>query len=159
MKMNTMNHFDINEWRNYITNDSNNLIRLRMEEHLLVCEECLELYMNVCEEMTNYSAIKKIHPEFVDKVMKEIKIKKTSSNYLISKARNRLITYYVVAACMTMLITITGTFDVVQRNTKEAMTVFTNKLGPPVKKAYLNGWSERLTDRTKNIIKKLDENI
>ncbi|MGE5329558.1 MAG: hypothetical protein ACM3KR_08630 [Deltaproteobacteria bacterium] len=147
-----MNHFDSNEWKKYINEQLEEEMKKQMEEHLATCDLCLELYVMLCEEQCNDSGLIRVQADFSDKVLGEIKSIKRKDT-----GRKKEIVNYVIAASLTLFITASGTFQTLYQKTKQAVSSVPN-IGF-TEKLFINGWSENLTNGTKNIINKINEKI
>lgn len=156
--MNTMKHFERNEWMKYVSNQVDSEKRSRMEEHLYTCEECLQTYIVALEEADNHSVTDHIHPNFTDKVINKIKVNELKTKQRRETSQAYKLAVYAVAACMTLLITFSGALETLDLNLK-GMTDGISNRPRTVENMFINGWSDRLTQGTKDIIKKIDSNI
>lgn len=148
-----MRHFNKDEWEAY----SNSLIDKntanRMDEHLLICDACLKTYLSITEK-TSFKADAVINsPEFTDRVMNKIKkIDKQSSSKRICKNIRKEIIYYCAAACLTLFFTFNGVFQYIFDSVPYAANSIAS-LSQTTQKVFMNGWSERLTNKTEGVLK------
>lgn len=150
--MSAIKHFDKKEWTEYVANKTSPEKSSQMEEHLYLCDKCLEIYISVSEKTENHSAVDQIHSGFTDRVMEKI-IKKPKE-----KSQAYKLAVYSIAACMTLLITFSGTFERLNMNVKGITASITNR-PKAVENIFMSGWSERLTEENRDIIEKIDSNI
>lgn len=143
-----MNHFKKEEWILFVKDLINDNKKIKMEDHLLECDECLNLYLQAVEEIEIPNTKDLLNHELIENVINEIKKETKPTN--ISK----LLTYYTCAACITLVLISSGFFDFVKnelfRYTDSAMTIASSQL---VYKKYIDSnISEKLVDKTSNVL-------
>jgi len=152
MRMSMLRHFDLNEWKKYINEQFDEEMKRQMEEHLVTCDLCLEIYVALCEEQNNDSVIVQNQTDFSDRILQKIRFAKKKE----TKRKKEIINYFI-AASLTLLITVSAPFEMLYQKTKQVVSDNSN-IGF-MEKMFINGWSENLTNGTKNIISKIDERI
>jgi len=150
--MSMLRHFDLNEWKKYINEQFDEEMKRQMEEHLVTCDLCLEIYVALCEEQNNDSVIVQNQTDFSDRILQKIRFAKKKE----TKRKKEIINYFI-AASLTLLITVSAPFEMLYQKTKQVVSDNSN-IGF-MEKMFINGWSENLTNGTKNIISKIDERI
>jgi len=126
-----------------------------IEEHLLMCEECRDKYMQIVECYHMNDMENSISLEFTDNVMKSIKSEPVR-NKVIKKKKvvPEVFVYYVAAACITLLFSFSGVFDSLAGGFS-CMTASIAQTPVTIEKNVSNGWTERLTKDTSIMISKL----
>lgn len=95
-----MKHFDNVQWKAYMLNQVSEKQREEMEDHLLECADCMQVYFSIAEENLPSEAVISINSS----VMNQIQQDRHNSRLKIFK-------YYVAAASVTIFLTATGSFD------------------------------------------------
>lgn len=138
-----MEHFKKDEWIRYAMDLVDEKTRLVMEEHLLHCDICLELYSDVVSESLETN-IEYPQPDFSKKVMKKIITDASMRN-------KKKFIYYVAVASITLMLTFSGTFNFI--GSKFSM-VSSNVISK--QKNYNSfikyGWTEKLFHKTFNVL-------
>lgn len=148
-----MEHFSLDEWRDFAADLISEEKRQIMEEHLLNCDYCLETYTNILTEASDLSP-EFSSSEFTHKVMKEVIVHgnyKTSSKKIVRNNFHRTFMYYVTAASITLILTASGAFNYAAYKLPIASAHVVGVHMDPGK--FINsGWTNRLVDKTSNII-------
>jgi len=154
-----MTHFDRTMWTLFTQDKIDKKTYDEMMQHLECCTQCLETYMSTVEDTCRASAEILISPEFTDTVMSKVETRAVKSYPVnkpvkVSKPPNVFV-YYAAAACITLILSFSGAFqfllDDVPKTSGKA-----DKPRSGVEKIFLNGWSDRLTNITKNLINKIN---
>ncbi|NLM21496.1 MAG: hypothetical protein GX207_07090 [Peptococcaceae bacterium] len=97
--------------------------RILLEEHLLQCDSCLNLYLKLTDEYVGQLGTSDLSPDFVDRVMAMVQEEQSlaaepksqdSSGAKIQEKKNarlNLLIGYCAAACLAMFFWIGGWFD------------------------------------------------
>ncbi|MFS0862765.1 hypothetical protein [Fredinandcohnia sp. 179-A 10B2 NHS] len=102
-----MKHYNTDEWLAYINDKIPELKREEMEEHLLLCDQCLEVYMNLLEDKAEELPI--IQNEgFTDETLRNLPKKKQKQKKLDLQSP---IFHYGVAAAVTFILMTSGFFQ------------------------------------------------
>lgn len=72
-----------NEWRAYLVGDIPEEERLEMEEHLLRCDHCLQVYLNLLEEQSTQEY--GLRKDFTERVLSEIQSEKNPAVLTLSE--------------------------------------------------------------------------
>ncbi len=109
-----MTHYTLNQWQAYIQGDE--LDRASMDNHLLECDACMEIYVIVLEELNEILPQITNIKAFSDKVFTEIKslpYKNTITQQAQSNKRwyTNTFFHYTIAASLTILLVGSGIFD------------------------------------------------
>jgi predicted anti-sigma-YlaC factor YlaD len=151
-----MEHFSLDEWHDFAAGSISDEKRQIMEEHLLNCDSCLEMYTEILTE-TSDSSYEFSSPEFTHKVMKEVIAQanyKASTGNIARNNFHRTFMYYVAAASITLALTASGIFNYAAYKlplaSAHAVSIHVDPL-----KFINNGWTDRLASKTSNIIENI----
>ncbi|MGP4041241.1 hypothetical protein ACTWP4_15275 [Gracilibacillus sp. D59] len=98
-----MNHFSKDALLTYFNSDSD--LENEIEKHLLECERCTNLYVSLIEDIEINAELSE---DFTDTTVQQIeKILPSPSK----TKQNKVVTHYLVAAGLTILLTLTGVFQ------------------------------------------------
>lgn len=100
-----MNHFSYEQWKQYVKSEINESVREDYDNHLYSCDQCLEVYLNVVDELENELPAIKDQDEFTNLIMEKVVQQKKIPFY------QSTIFHYAVAAAMTILFISTGVFQ------------------------------------------------
>ncbi|MDX8046208.1 hypothetical protein SH601_09415 [Gracilibacillus sp. S3-1-1] len=98
-----MTHITKDMLRSYIEGETE--YAEHIDQHLLECDECVALYMSVLDDIEMNSTLSS---DFTDKTIQQIE--KTTVTPKRNK-KNHLLVHYLVAAGLTMLLTVSGVFQ------------------------------------------------
>lgn len=147
-----MKHYSREEWQEYKAGGPDADRLLAMEEHLYLCDSCLEVYLETFTEAEVAKAAAILSPRFTAEVLAQLgppqqKLQPKSKSQIMSTYRLRLFTYYVAAACITFMLIFSGVFDLLagQVSPKVAKyTIWENRL----EKRIPANWSAGLITKT-----------
>ncbi|WP_353093110.1 hypothetical protein [Tissierella praeacuta] len=109
-----MKHYDYVEWVLYKNNLLDDEIHEKMEEHLLLCDECMEIFLSLIDEKDIEMAEAFIPEDFTDKVLGSIKnitpVKRTVKKKTKGKVSNDFFIYYASVASVAIILTAGGFF-------------------------------------------------
>jgi len=99
-----MNHYSNEKWTFYKQGILSSEESRKMEDHLLECDQCLEIFLSLVDSDEIQVASELISPKFTDTVIHAVNKK--------SKVRSKnLFTYYVAAALVTLILMSSGFFE------------------------------------------------
>jgi hypothetical protein len=144
-----MRHYSKAEWLWFINNDSGTVLHEEMQEHLLVCDECMMLYLELIDKI-NMEEVPATE-DFTDKVMELVHREKVeAAKRRLNQKRVNTLIYYVSAASLTLLLTGVGTFQDIY---KGLSSVEKQAFETPQKQSlFMSGWTDRLTDETSKFL-------
>jgi len=139
-----MNHYSNEKWTFYKQGILSSEESRKMEDHLLECDQCLEIFLSLVDNDEIQVASELISAEFEDTVMGSVNKKPKIKN-------KNLFTYYVAAALVTLILTSSGFFEtlittvpyasqtaVVQKNFRQ--------------ENFIMNFSEKVVNKTSNFI-------
>ncbi len=108
-----MTHFDQQQWRLFYEGRLNGEELQQMEDHLLRCESCNELFLNCMADDDICEAASVIPADFNRRTMEHIKksTRTPARKDLSQQKRRRLLVYYVAAAAVTLVLMQGGVFQ------------------------------------------------
>ncbi|WP_227761854.1 hypothetical protein [Zhaonella formicivorans] len=147
-----MKHYSREEWQEYKAGGPDADRLLAMEEHLYLCDSCLEVYLETFTEAEVAKAAATLTPGFTSRVLTRLgqlstKLQQKNNFRIMPSYRLRLFTYYVAAACITFMLMFSGIFDLLagQVSPKVAKyTIWENRL----EKRIPANWSAGLITKT-----------
>ncbi|HHX75235.1 MAG TPA: hypothetical protein GX699_10075 [Firmicutes bacterium] len=154
-----MTHYTRQEWESFAGGRTAAKEDKKMEEHLLVCDACLKMYLSFISPAHEHRAGGELSPQFTAQVMQKIdtyaRKKKTE------RTKKRMLFYYAVAACLTLCFTSAGIFGYLAEAIPELKTgrpAFAATRQPGVSRF---GWSDRLLDNTLHLLEAItpDEEV
>lgn len=154
-----MSHYNEEELILYSETCVDEALEKDIEEHLLICEECRDRYIQIVECYHMNNAENKISLEFTNNVMKSIK-SNAGRNKTVKKKKvaPEVFFYYVAAACITLLFSFNGVLDSFIGGFSD-MTTSIAKTPINIEQSVSNGWTERLANDTSIMISKLKPQI
>ena len=149
-----MRHYDIKQWKLFSENLIEENMHIEMQQHLLECDQCMELYLTSVEEKTSGEDTY-INETFTDNVINTIRSenKKLKDKYY-KRRRINLIGCYAAASCLTIILMWSGAFQFLFDAVPKYSAEFANSSLRGEKK-FVSGWTDRLTDETSNLIKNI----
>ncbi|MGE5473791.1 MAG: hypothetical protein ACM3UU_06180 [Ignavibacteriales bacterium] len=151
-----MKHYDEKTWKSYINKSISHEDEIILEEHLIVCDECLEVYMDLLEKSKLHIAENIVPSGFTDKVMNQVSKSSNNAKKQRTISFSSIMTYYVAAACLTLFFTINGGFQYITNNATGAIDSVrgTSKI---MGSALVNGWTDRLSKNTTGLLDKFQQ--
>jgi hypothetical protein len=123
-KINSAQCYESQAWQSYQLGKISESESLRMEEHLLICENCLEIYLSIIEKSLLENDAPKLGENFSDTVLNVIEEEKCQPNAPVRIIKNckredkevrnskvNLLISYCAAASIAMFFWIGGYFD------------------------------------------------
>jgi len=117
-----------------------------MEDHLRICEVCLDNYLAAIEPRDEAAAAELLPADFTARVIQRvtpIRARRRYRSYLDCSRVVRSIQYYTIAAAITLLLLASGWFDYLAAGTSHSQ-VQVASLTETVEERIPFGWSERL---------------
>ncbi|MDR7856834.1 hypothetical protein [Tissierella sp.] len=149
-----MKHYDCMEWILYKNNLLDKKIHEEMEEHLLLCDECMDIFLSLIDESEIERAENLVPRNFTENVMDNIKnirpIKKTVKKK--TKTSNDFFIYYTAVASVAIILTASGFFTKVV-DTVPQITANISLQDNRVKSNVIYDFSESITNKTSNFIR------
>ncbi|NBI30044.1 hypothetical protein [Chengkuizengella marina] len=139
-----IDHFNKQQWLNYVTDQVSDTDRLEYEEHLYTCEQCLLTYTQCVEEMTSTLPVIENEEDISKQVMNSIQPKETKQKLI-----HKPLFQYVVAASITMVLMTSGVFQQVAMQQDQFEHETQDK--PPVSQELTNKISDFLNDLPTNL--------
>ncbi|MBU5256057.1 hypothetical protein [Tissierella praeacuta] len=110
-----MKHYDYVEWVLYKNNLLDDEIHEKMEEHLIICDECMEVFLSLIDESDMENAESFIPEDFTEKILYKIEnitpIRKPVKKPIRKKMPNDFFLYYVAVASVAIVLTAGGFFS------------------------------------------------
>lgn len=107
-----MNHFIESEWRAYKHHLIDKTESEMMENHLIDCDQCLNLFLSLTDELDAARANTVIPVDFSHNTMAFIHRSQIQPHNVSSRDKiKRLFSYYVAAAAVTLILMSSGFFD------------------------------------------------
>lgn len=153
-----MGHYNEEELILYSEGCIDERLEKEIEEHLLVCEECRDKYIQIVECYHMDGIENQIPSEFTDNVMKKIKTTGVRRKNKKKRVAPEVFLYYVAAACITLIFSYNGVLDSLVSGFYD-MTISIAKTPVSIEQRMPNGWTERLTEDTSTLISKLKPQI
>lgn len=146
-----MKHYDYVEWVLYKNNLLDDEIYNEMEEHLFICDDCMEIFLSLIDEAEIDKAGNLVSMNFTDKIMDNIKNIKPIKKPTKKKVSNDFFIYYTAVASVAIILTASGFFgrlvDTVPQITAN-ISIQENR----VKANIIYNFSESITSKTSNFV-------
>lgn len=147
-----MDHYDTGAWILYRKNQIDAYQRRLMEDHLAVCDTCLQSYLSAAEEHETRLAEMLLPPDFSAAIKEGIRAKKRRAD---QKRRSRSLVNYTVAAAITLALMSSGLFDFFAREIP-GLLAETGQISRTLEKG--TRWDPgRFLDSARNQLEKLRE--
>jgi hypothetical protein len=154
-----MKHYDYIEWVLYKNNLLDSKIHEEMEEHLLLCDECMDIFLSLIDESEIEKAGNLVARNFTNQVMDNIKnirpIKKTVKKKI--KASNDFFIYYTAVASVAIILTASGFFTKVV-DTVPQITANISLQDKRIRSNAIYDFSEKITNKTSLFINNFNRN-
>lgn len=146
-----MKHYDYVEWVLYKNNILDDEIYNEMEEHLFICDDCMETFLSLIDEAEIDKAGNLISMNFTDKIMDNIKNIRPIKKPTKKKVSNDFFIYYTAVASVAIILTASGFFgrlvDTVPHITAN-ISIQENRVRPNI----IYNFSESITSKTSNFV-------
>lgn len=151
-----MKHFSRQDWLAFAKGQVEEKKSSKMEEHLLVCDRCVEEYLSFISPQDEDRSGRNISPQFTKRVLKSINDMEIKRN-----KKRRDLFYYVAAACLTFVLMTSGVFQIFTEKIPEIAQTENRPeqfLEKQEESRIPFGWSDRLLDNTLNLLDSLKPN-
>jgi len=157
-----MKHYLESEWLTYKHHSTDKSESELMENHLLECDQCLNLFLNLTDERDIARVETLIPPDFSRSAMAFILHKQTPPprNIRSRDKIKRLLSYYVIASMVTLVLVSGGFFEKVVSNASLISANATMKAEKP--NSIIFTWPTRLIETSSawtQLIPKESKNI
>lgn len=151
-----MRHYSKIEWQQFINNHLDALLELEMQEHLLTCEDCRAIYLELIDESIDTEVT--VSAGFTDRLMESIhKENAETAQRKHKQGRRNMLIYYTSAACITLFLMSSGAFQSMYQGITSSDKYV---LGTLQKQSlFQSGWTNKLTDKTSKLIHQLKREI
>lgn len=146
-----MKHYDYVEWVLYKNKLLDDEIYKEMEEHLLQCNDCMDIFLSLIDEIDLENAKTIIPIDFTDKVIKNIKNIRPITKPIRKKKANNFFMYYVAVASITILLTAGGFFEKMI-DTVPHISVDLSEEANKINTNAIYNFSEKITSKTSKFI-------
>ncbi|WP_449240512.1 zf-HC2 domain-containing protein [Desulfoscipio gibsoniae] len=141
---------DSSAWKAYQADRLSDMERLAMEEHLLTCESCLEIYLQILEEELQNEDVSGPGPDFTTEIMSRVADgHKKPQHSTLPISRTKLLVSYTLAAGIAMFFWVGGYFDKVSAGLEKGMAKSTQLVETriePLPGIIQTGWTFKILD-------------
>lgn len=141
-----MKHYPESEWLAFKQHEINTTQAAAMEDHLLECDQCLNLFLNLTGELETAHAKAIIPPDFSRTTMRAVKQQKIPRSGTI-RGRDRikrLFSYYVAAAAVTLILAGGGFFETIVSD--PGLVTASSAAKPEYADSIIYTWPNRLLE-------------
>lgn len=154
-----MKHYDYVEWALYKNNLLDRKLHEEMEEHLYLCDECMEIFLSLIDEDEIKKAEDLISEEFTLQVMDNIKnispMRRPVKEKGNHKSSKDFFLYYVAVASVAVILTAGGAFGKIIDTVAQINTnISFNDSKLQTNKVY--DFSETIVNRTSKFINEFE---
>lgn len=146
-----MKHYDYVEWVLYKNKLLDDEIYNEMEEHLFLCDSCMEIFLSLIDEAEIEKAGNIIPIDFTNKVMNNIKNISPMKKQSKKKVSNDFFIYYAAVASVAIILTAGGFFEKMI-NTVPYLSVNISSQENNIKRDTIYNFSEIITSKTSKFI-------
>ncbi|WP_026895949.1 hypothetical protein [Clostridiisalibacter paucivorans] len=141
-----MKHYDNMDWFLYKEKLLPKGILEEMEQHLMKCNHCMDIFLNTIDTNEIEDASNILSNDFSDNIVDKI-----SSKKIKRKNVKHLFGYYVAVACVTMILVASGFFTKLPHTIPQIAesAISTNEIQ---EKNYITNISNKIVSKTSNFI-------
>lgn len=154
-----MKHYDYIEWVLYKNDLLDKKIHDEMEDHLLLCHECMDIFLSLIDESEIERAENLVPRNFTENVMDNIKnvraLKKTVKKR--TKVSNDFFVYYAAVASVAIILTASGFFTKVV-DTVPQIRANISLQDKRIRSNAIYDFSEKITNKTSLFINNFNRN-
>lgn len=143
-----MKYYDQIEWILYKKDLISEKIKEEMNEHLILCDDCMEIFLSLIDEDEIASAEQFISDDFTEKIINKTKKIKLIKLKKKKKVMNDFFVFYTAVASVAVILTAGGLFG----NLIESRSYISKDMEEKQIKS-LYDISEDITNKTSNFIK------
>ncbi|MEN6461920.1 MAG: hypothetical protein ABFC94_11200 [Syntrophomonas sp.] len=153
-----MKHYTQEEWRDY----KKGLINKKniMEEHLRGCSQCRNLFLKLIDESELIKASMIIPNGFDTATMQYIKnqpvIRKSPGN--VRSQRRKLLSYYAIAAAITLMLVNQGFFQLAVKEASQIPTTYTQEK-TKLPNNFIFNWPRELTEKSSDLTNMIPKRV
>lgn len=115
------NHYSLEQWKKYVNDELQEEERIQLEDHLYVCDQCLDLYVTAVEAQEELLPTISNDTTFINDIMNQLPFhsieidrkEKTKPRFYHST-----IFHYAIAASITLILMSTGFFQSIVEHTE-----------------------------------------
>ncbi len=151
-----MKHFDVQEWLLFYQGEEGKENEHLMEEHLVVCEECMQIFLARIDEIEISRARAIIPPDFTTRTIELVQEQRERLKYLKQTGqpyqhrerwRRKLFSYYVAAASVTLMLMGGGAFQSAIHQAPNISIPYSLEV-PNKKHNFIFTWPTQLREKT-----------
>jgi len=146
-----MKHYDYVEWVLYKKQLLKDEIYYEMEEHLFICDSCMEIFLSLIDEREIAKAEEIVPIDFTDKVIKNIRNIRPMKKQIKRKKSNDIFMYYVAVASVTIILTAGGFFQKMI-DTVPHISIDLSEEENKINTNAIYNFSEKITSKTSKFI-------
>lgn len=149
-----MKHYSYEEWQELIADGVNEETKIKMLEHTMECQSCLDIYLSLIDEgLKDENTIPS--PDFSSKVINKITVENKQTELLKRKKHfTNIMIYYTSAACITLFLISHGCFDAFLGFTEKGSKAIANQ--SKATSFVFNGWTDTLTKKTSSFLNNIN---
>lgn len=147
-----MNHYDKKQWILYKNGSLSTEESEKMEDHLSMCDKCLNIFLSLIDQEEINTAQKNIPLDFTDSVINKANIIKNDFSHKKYKTkRKNIFIYYTAAALVTIVLMGSGFFNTLV-NTVPSITQTAINQENFNQTNRITIFSEKVVNKTSNFI-------
>ena len=146
-----MKHYDYVEWVLYKNELLDDEIYNEMEEHLFLCDSCMEIFLQLIDEEEMEKVENLVPIDFTNKVMNNIKDISPIKRRIKKKVSNDFFIYYAAVASVAIILTAGGLFDKMVDTVPYIATNISSGENK-IKGDMIYNFSEKITSKTSSFI-------
>ena len=151
-----MKHFDVQEWLLFNHGEADEEKGRLMEEHLVVCKDCMRIFLDGIDELEINRARAVIPPDFTTRTIELVQAQKEIPKYFKrpgqfyrhrNRWRRRLFSYYVAAASVTLMLMGGGVFQSAIHQVPDISLPYSLEV-PDKQHNFIFTWPTQLREKT-----------
>jgi len=146
-----MKHYDYVEWVLYKKELLDDEIYNEMEEHLFLCDTCMEIFLSLIDEAEIEKVGDILPTDFTDKAMNNIKNIIPMKKRTKKKVSNDFFIYYAAVASVAIILTAGGFFEKML-DTVPYISANISSQENNIKRDTIYNFSEKITSKTSSFI-------
>lgn len=154
-----MKHYDYVEWKLFKENLLQDEIYQEMEEHLLHCDECMDIFLSLISEKEIEAAEAIVPEDFTERVMKNIgNLRPIRKNHKGKKKfYDDFFIYYIAVASVAIILTAGGVFGKLVDSIPQIATSI-NMEESRLKTNAVYDFTKKITRETNKFVKNFNQN-
>lgn len=151
-----MKHFDVQEWLLFHQGEAGEEQECLMEEHLVICEDCMQIFLDGIDEIEINRARAIIPPDFTIRTIELVQEQRErpkdlkqpgQGNQHRDRWRRRLFSYYVAAASVTLMLMSGGVFQSAIHQVSNISIPYSVEMADK-KNNFIFNWPTQLREKT-----------